>query len=529
MRPFHLADLVPRAAERDPDRPAVRAAGESVSAAALAARVDGLAATLAGSGVRRGDRVGVLVRKSAETVVAVHGVLAAGAVSVALDPLAPAAYVRRLVEDCDVRVVVSDDAGRSTLERVVGGGSPLRQLVGPSEGVGGVSSIPWDETRSAGPHARPRILGDDAAYILYTSGSTGTPKGIVHTHRSGLRYAELAVETYGLRPEDRLANIAPLHFDQSTFELFAGPLAGACTVVVPEAHVRMPASLTALVAEERATVWYSVPSLLGAVLHRGALEQRDLSSLRWVLFGGEVFPPGALRELMVRWPHARFSNVYGPAEVNQCTFHHLDAPPCGDDPVPIGRPWPDTEVLVVDADGSPVPSGVPGHLLVRTATAMAGYWGGPDPFVVRAGRGGPAQRWYPTGDLVEERPDGELVFLGRADNQVKVRGHRIELEGLEATIADLPGVAEAVVAVTKGATGDDELVAAVVPAPGAVVDDAGLRRRLATVLPSYAVPVRFDDLGPLARTSAGKIDRRTVRASLQRPATEQTESQGTRP
>ncbi len=515
-RPHLLADLVPAAADRAADAPAVRAHGVTLTAAELARRVDGLAATLVVSGVRRGDRVGVLLRKSAESVVAVHGVLAAGAVSVPLDPLAPPAYVARLVADCGVEVLITDDAGLRTVEAGLTADAPVRLLVGPATGAAGRPTVPWADTLAAGPHRRPRILADDPAYVIYTSGSTGSPKGIVHSHRSGLRYAELAAETYGLRPDDRLANIAPLHFDQSTFELFAGPLAGACTVVVPEAHVRMPASLTALVAQERATVWYSVPSLLTSVLARGALEQRDLSSLRWVLFGGEVLPAPALRELMHRWPTARFSNVYGPAEINQCTFHHVDAPPADDAPVPIGRAWPDTELLVVDDRGEPVDPGTPGTLLVRTATAMLGYWGRPDPFVHRPGPGGLSQRWYPTGDLVEERPDGELVFLGRADNQVKVRGYRVELEGVEAAIAGLPGVEEAVVAVTPGPPDEAVLVAAVVPAPGVVLDVDALRRGLAALLPAHAVPVRFEELGPFARTSGGKIDRRLVRAALGR-------------
>ena len=154
-------------------------------------------------------------------------------------------------------------------------------------------------------------------------------------------YASRAVDTYGLTASDRLANIAPLHFDQSTFELWAGPLAGAAVVVVPDGVLRFPASLSDLVARERATVWYSVPYAITQLVTRGAPHDRDLTALRWVLFGGESFPPAALVAAQRALPHARFSNVYGPAEVNQCTFHHLDRPPTS----PEGRCDPDRSAL----------------------------------------------------------------------------------------------------------------------------------------------------------------------------------------
>ncbi len=138
----------------------------------------------------------------------------------------------------------------------------------------------------------------DPAYIIYTSGSTGRPKGIVHSHRSALAYATRGSDAYDLTAADRLANIAPLHFDQSTFELYAAPLVGAAVIIVPEPVLRFPASLSELIEEQRVTVWYSVPYLLDQLSTRGALDQRDLTSLRWVLFGGEVYPPGALARLM---------------------------------------------------------------------------------------------------------------------------------------------------------------------------------------------------------------------------------------
>jgi acyl-coenzyme A synthetase/AMP-(fatty) acid ligase len=245
---------------------------------------------------------------------------------------------------------------------------------------------------------------------------------------------------------------------------------------------------------------------------RGALAGKDLTSLRWILFGGEVFPPRQLAELMTLIPSARVSNVYGPAEVNQCTRYDLGAPPTGDDPVPIGRAWDAADVRVVAFDGPisatrPVTPGETGVLLVATETMMAGYWRRDDltsaSTVVDDG-----VRWYVTGDLVVENPSGDLVFLGRVDNQVKIRGHRVELEAIDAVLADVEGVTAATVVVERAAEGH-RLIALLVVAPEhereAVSDRAlAAARRL---LPRYAVPVEFRQVRSLPRTSTGKIDR----------------------
>jgi amino acid adenylation domain-containing protein len=320
----------------------------------------------------------------------------------------------------------------------------------------GRSCSPEPTSRRRPPQPPVPVDPDDPAYIIYTSGSTGRPKGIVHTHRSALAYAVAAAAGYELSSDDRMVNIAPLHFDQSTFELYASAIVGAAVIVVPDPVMRFPASVAALVEAERATVWYSVPHLLMQMVARGALAERDLSSLRWILFGGEVFPPGQLAELMALIPSARVSNVYGPAEVNQCTRHDLDAPPTGDEPVPIGRAWDAARCGSSRSTARsiraarPVPPGEPGVLLVATDTMMAGYWGRDDltaaSTVVDDG-----VRWYVTGDLVVENPSGDLVFLGRVDNQVKIRGHRVELEAIDAVLADVDGVTAATVVVDRSA------------------------------------------------------------------------------
>ncbi|MDX2381055.1 MAG: AMP-binding protein, partial [Acidimicrobiia bacterium] len=373
-----------------------------------------------------------------------------------------------------------------------------------------------------------RMVDPDApAYIIYTSGSTGRPKGIVHSHRSGLSYARTASQVYGLSQNDRLANVAALHFDQSTFELYAAALVGAAVVVVPEPYLGFPASLSELVERERVTVWYSVPYLLTQLSTRGVLDERDLSSLRWVLFGGEVFPPRQLAALMRQLPGAQFSNVYGPAEVNQCTIRNLSAPPADDQAVPIGRAWPGATIELVEEHhpAVPVPQGDPGVLLVRTPTMMTGYWNRADltaaAIFERRTDTGVIERWYRTGDLAVERDDGDIDFLGRVDNQIKLRGHRIELEAIDGALGDSAGVRAATV-VLDDTDDEDRLIALVViDPPSAAVDTntvAALSSQLLDDLrarvPRYAVAAEVRMVDSLPRTGTGKIDRIAARRLL---------------
>ena len=513
---FLIHHLLCEAAERAPDQPALRYQDQTLSYAQLLRRAQGVARVLADHGVRRNDRVGLCAFKGVEAVVGMYGTLLAGAAYVPLDPVAPPARLATIADDCGIRLVVSQERKREALAQMQSAGAGIKTVVGVDGTVPGATTLSWIDVETASGDSTPAVGGTelDLAYIIYTSGTTGRPKGIVHTHRGCLSFVDWAREEYGLRPNDRLANHAPLHFDLSTFDFFASAAAGATTVVVPEPHARVPASLSKLLADERVSILYAVPAALVQLSLRGALEQRDLSALRWVIFGGEAFPTPQLRALMRQLPRARFSQVYGVTETNVCTFHHVDGPLDDDAPVPLGRVLPNMDALILAAGDRPAAHGEPGELLIRGPAVMPGYWGRADlqdlAFLHRERAPGFPEAYYRTGDRVRRLPSDDLEFLGRIDRQVKIRGFRVELEEVEGAMLSHAAVVEAVAFTVPDGDSSHRLHAAAVVREGTT--EVELLTHLRDRLPGYAVPARVDLVDALPRTSAGKVDHGALRS-----------------
>ena len=312
----------------------------------------------------------------------------------------------------------------------------------------------------------------------------------------------------------------------STLDYFAGPMVGATTVIIPEAYTKLPASLSQLVEDEKLTIWYSVPFALIQLALRGVLDQRDTSSIRWVLFGGEPFPPKHLYALMDLWPQARFSNVYGPAEVNQCTYYHVEGAAADrEKAIPIGYVWENVEGLIVDDDDLPVEDGEVGELLIRAPTMMRGYWEAPElnarAFYERPVTADISDRFYRTGDLVVLNSEGLLEFLGRKDRQVKIRGYRVELDEIENALASHPQVEESGVYVIPAEDDSLQIEAAVIVRGENAAGVKELRAFAAQRLPVYALPANILVHTTFPRTTSGKVDRRALRAqALERAAAE---------
>ncbi len=518
MTIFLLHQALDKAAERFPDREAYRCRTASLTYAEAAIKTNSLARLLVERGLQPRDRVGVYLNKSLESALAIFGVMKAGGAYVPLDPTAPVARIEFVIRDCGIRHLITDTGRTTALRQLAENGVELESVIGPSLPDDlAYPAVIWDEVFAQPGNTFPAVhaIEQDLAYVMYTSGSTGSPKGIMHTHHSGLSYAKSIAEVYNLRPEDRIANHAPLHFDISTFDFFGGPLAGSAVIIVPEEYTKLPASFSQLLEKEKASVIFTVPFALIQLLLRGALDKRDLSAMRWVIYGGEPFPTKHLRALMKALPGAQFSNIYGPAEVNGVTYYHVpQLPEDSDDPVPIGQMFPFAQAIVVSAEGDLVDRGSTGEMLIRSPTMMQGYWGRPDlnreAFFRRPIFADYEEIYYRTGDLVEQRADGNYMFLGRKDRQIKTRGYRVELDEVEAALTSHEDVEESAVFPIADGHGSRQIESAVILRPGAVVEAGVLSQYLGALLPWYAVPVSIEIMPSFPRTTSGKTDRRAL-------------------
>jgi len=524
---YLLHHLLAESAARRPRLPAVASGHRFLSYEELDRLSNQVARALLTQGVTPGDRVGILVPKSAASVVAAFGALKAGACYVPLDPKSPAARLSTIMRDSGAAVVLAD-AGTVQQAAAMAAGAPrLRSVVvtGPRWGLedpagapsGGPPVVPWEAVLAEpdGPLAGDRAIETDLAYILYTSGSTGTPKGVMISHRASLTFVNWAAACAGLTEQDRVCSPAPLHFDLSVFDVFATCRVGACMVVLPEMTSMFPPRLAEWMEQERISVWYSVPSILTMLVTYGNLRAFDLSRLRAVIFAGEVFPAKHLTRLMAELPAARYFNWYGPTETNVCTSFEIPVTEGGAGlagPVPIGKACANMDVFAITGDGGRLSRpGEEGELHVRGPGLMRGYWGQPDKtrrVVVR----NPLQEAYDepvyrTGDLVSLDADGNYVFLGRRDGMVKTRGYRVELGEVEAALYEHQAIREAVVVPVP-----DELLGNRLRAVISVDGADGLTRQdvlehCKRRLPGYMVPDVVEFREVLPRTSTGKVDR----------------------
>ncbi|MDO0928848.1 amino acid adenylation domain-containing protein [Streptomyces sp. TG1A-8] len=457
----------------------------------LNARANRLARHLRSHGAGPGRVVAVCLERGPDQITALLAVLKSGAAYVPLDPEHPADRLAFMLADTGAVLVVTDSARTGRLP-----GAPARFL----------TDRDWPRLADLPAHdPEPAAAPDDLAYVIYTSGSTGRPKGVEIEHRSLANLVRWTVESFAVAPGRRVALLAGVGFDAAAWELWPALAAGA-TVCVPDDTVRLtPALLQRWLTGKRVRGTFVSTPVLEAL---AALDWSEPTTLEYVLTGGDALhlPAG------LRLPF-RVVNNYGPTESTVVTTSAEVVP--GVPVPPIGRPVRNTVVYVVDRHDRPVPTGVPGELLVGGAGLARGYRGLPrqtaERFVTLDLDGTP-RRVYRTGDRVRWLPDGRLEFLGRLDDQVKLRGHRIEPGEIEAVLLDGPEVAAATVVVREDAPGDKRLVAYVVPAGGTGPAEEGLRARLRRELPDYMVPSAFVVLERLPLTPNGKVDRRALPA-----------------
>lgn len=501
-----------RLAREYPERLAVDGAEEVLTYGQLDALGHRFAHALRAAGIAPGDRVGIHLPRSARGIAAMLGALRVGAVYVPLDPGSPPARMRLIAEDCGLRaVVIAPPLLVSWLRAGVhapvehfflsSGGAPSQaaELQLPP----GIALHGWDEIEAASSEPLPGhpVRLDDLAYMLYTSGSTGVPKGVMLSHRNALAFVDWAAEAIALEASDRVASVAPFHFDLSVFDIWSTLSRGASIVIVDEVTVVSGKRMLDLIIEKQIRVWYSVPSALMLMLETGGLAERGAVSLRAVYFAGEVFPIKHLRRTMQAIPQAVFWNLFGPTETNVCLAHRLPASPAAEDTaIPIGQASCGDVISVLDERGVPVSDGEVGELFVDGPTVMLGYWD--------RGRRTPAKHPYPTGDMVSRRPDGELMYHGRRDHMVKLHGYRVELGEVEAALDAHERVLEAI-----AFAHEQRLVVVIVPTD-ASLSVLEVKRHAAERLPRYMIPSDIRLVARLPRTSSGKIDRVRTKAAV---------------
>lgn len=466
------------------------------------------AAALTAHGIGHGDVVALQLPKRRIAYALLLACLRIGAPYVFLDPKDPPPRTAQMLALLRPKILFSE------IDRI----NPFGEALTLTE-AGGETWLA-NVSRTAGNVASSTVVGTDPAYIMFTSGSTGEPKGAVIPHQGVLSLMKWAREMVGNPACERFTGINPLHFDNSVFDIYCGLLNGAALVPVETSEVVNPATWIKTIRAAQATIMFAVPTLFLILDQLGLLTPKALPGVRMFQFGGEGYPIGKLREFHNRFSGtARLINVYGPTETScicssiEVTPDILTAP--DREFPPLGEMHPDFAYAVLDDRLEPVTAGQAGELWIGGPCVGLGYYANPEETAVRF-RQDPRRNsfraiYYRSGDRVREDEKGILWFQGRVDNQVKIRGHRIELEEIDLTVQSITAVRRAVAVVLTGIDGDEIAVAY-------TADRAVAAKEVLAVckdkLPAYMRPVQIVQFDELPRNANGKVDRKAARALL---------------
>lgn len=519
-----LHDRLRLQAEQRPDSCAVVFNRQITTYKELEQASNQLARALKAAGCARGDRVALLLPKSAKALIAMFGALKADCIYVPLDCASPPARLVKILRQCESRCILATASTAALLNHVVaaGGRAEAAQIGWMDSGPPPRGFFGWDDVLSlpASP-LDSRATGADPVHILFTSGSTGAPKGVVITHDNLIHFVDWAIRYFGIDASDRMSCHPPLHFDLSMFDIYGSVAAGAELHLLPPELSLLPHRLAAYIRDFKLTQWFSVPSILNHVAKSDALRWNDFPELRRLLWCGEKFPTPALIHWMRRVPHAAFFNLYGPTEATIASSYYR-VPRCPEhetDEIPIGQPCSGEQLFVLDERLHPVAPGDIGDLYIAGASLSPGYWNDPqktaESYLLHPSN--PSQRIYRTGDLAKIGCDGLFYHMGRSDFQIKSRGYRIELGEIETALQAIPGVRDAaVVAIDSSGFEGTRICCAFVPFAGSKITPAVLKQRLARILPSYMLPASWMLLERIPLNGNGKADRPRLKEQFSR-------------
>ncbi|MGA3161348.1 MAG: amino acid adenylation domain-containing protein [Terracidiphilus sp.] len=476
-----LHEWLLRSAAATPDAVAIVEEERVTTFGELLAQAQSLALCFCEHGIQPRDRIALALPKSTDAIVAIFASLLVGAIYVPLHPRWPRERIDAVLAECTARLLIDGDTAPP---RIV----DLR--------TGDSITWPAQTIRETDLALLPRMTAEDSAFILFTSGSTGRPKGVELSHRAVSVFVQWTAREFQIISGNRIACPSPLGFDLSTFDIFNMALCGATVVLASDQIVWMPRFLVQFLRESRINCWYSVPSILAGMLQEGRMAAHSYPHLRLILFAGEVFPAPTLAKLQAAAPQALCANLYGPTETNVVTWCRVPDKFDGTQILPIGRACPYAEVRIDESSG---------ELLAGGDSLMRGYWNRPDEtercFITLQGR-----QYYRTGDRVSIAPDGNYLFLGRLDRQIKRRGFRIELGEIEAALLGHEDILEsAAVASEIGSKGVVITAFLRLSAVGAVTL-ADVIAHCGRRLPPYMLPDRIQFLDAIPKGSRGKID-----------------------
>ena len=475
----------------------------------LLEQAEQLAAHLLNDGLMPDTPVAILLPRSPDLVVALLAVLLAGGCYLALDPTYPAERLRFMLADSQAPLVLISDETRRLLPPHTGRALNVQRLLA---------------TPAASASPPPAIHPQQLAYLIYTSGSTGTPKGVAISHEALMNHMQWMNSTFPLSAFDRVVQKTPLNFDASVWELYAPLLSGATLILgSPTIHLE-PDQLINLIQTQAVTVLQVVPTQLQLLLHEGM----NCLSLRRLYCGGEALTTALVLQAQAQLPAVEIYNLYGPTEVTiDATWAKIQNTDQTEQLVPIGQPITNIQAYILDSAGLQVPAGVVGELYLGGTGLARGYHGRPaltaERFVPHPWSSTPGARLYRSGDFVRLRSDGQLEYLGRSDNQVKLRGYRIELNEIQAVLEQAPGVAQAAVFVRPDGAGTEQLVAYIVAQTATKLASETVRTWISSQLPHHMLPGSIMVLEAFPQLPNGKLDR----AALPSPVAQQQASNST--